>query len=189
VPDLRTPEGPGLRTHEGPGFRTAEGPGLRTAEGPGRRFYDALGHLGGVILAAMTAAVFLQVVFRFLGRVGIEGIEEVPRYLFVWLVMLGAAAAMHRGEHTRLDFFVDKFSPRGRAIVETITHAAGIALFVSMITSSVVLVPNSQLQTSPGLGVPLGYVYAAVPVGAALIVVPMAWRLGAALREAWRKPS
>lgn len=156
---------------------------------PGARFYHALGHIGGAILAAMTLAVFLQVVFRFLGRVGIEGIEEVPRYLFVWLVMIGAAAAMYRSEHTRLDFFVDKLSPRGRAMVSAITHAAGIALFLSMIKSSLVLVPNSQLQSSPGLGVPLGYVYAAVPVGAALIVIPMAWRLGAALREAWRKPS
>ena len=156
--------------------------------GPGRRFYDALGHLGGLILAAMTLAVFLQVVFRFLGRVGVEGIEEAPRYLFVWLVMLGAAAAMYRGEHTRLDFFVDKLSSRGRAIVSAITHGAGIALFLSMIKSSLVLVPNSQLQSSPGLGLPLGYVYAAVPVGAMLIVIPMAWRFGAALREAWRKP-
>ena len=156
---------------------------------PGRRFYDALGHVGGAILAAMTLAVFLQVVFRFLGRAGIEGLEEVPRYLFVWLVMLGAGAAMHRNEHTRLDFFVDKLSPRARALVSAVTHAAGIALFLSMITSSLVLVPNSQLQSSPGLGVPLGYVYAAVPVGAALIVVPMAWRLGAALRVAWQKPS
>ena len=35
------------------------------------------------------------------------------------------------------------------------------------------LVPNAQLQTSPGLGLPLGYVFAAVPVGAALIMLPM----------------
>ena len=48
----------------------------------------------------MTAAVFLQVVLRFIGWTGIDGLEEVPRYLFVWLVMLGAAAAMYRGEHT-----------------------------------------------------------------------------------------
>ena len=32
------------------------------------RAYDALGHVGGLILAVMAAAVFLQVVLRFLGR-------------------------------------------------------------------------------------------------------------------------
>ena len=52
------------------------------------------------------------------------------------------------------------------------------------------LVPNAQLQTSAGLGLPLGYVYAAVPVGAAahhpadgLAASPRS------LRDLWRKPS
>ena len=59
-----------------------------------KRAYDVLGYVGGLILAVMAGAVFLQVVLRFLGRVGIDGLEEVPRYLFVWLVMIGAAAAI-----------------------------------------------------------------------------------------------
>jgi TRAP-type C4-dicarboxylate transport system permease small subunit len=52
-----------------------------------------------------------------------------------------------------------------------------------------VLVPNAQLQTSAGLNLPLGYVYAAVPVGSALILLPMAWRFVASLRELWPRPS
>jgi len=50
-------------------------------------------------------------------------------------------------------------------------------------------VPNAQLQTSAGLGLPLGYVYAAMPVGAVLILVPMAWRFVAALRDLWQRRS
>jgi TRAP-type C4-dicarboxylate transport system permease small subunit len=52
-----------------------------------------------------------------------------------------------------------------------------------------VLVPNAQFQTSAGLGLPLGYVYAAVPVGAALLILPMAWRILVALRALWPRPS
>ncbi len=137
----------------------------------------------------MTLAVFVQVIVRFMGSAGIDGLDEVPRYLFVWLVMIGAAAAMYRGEHTLLDFFVMKLPPRGRALVAVVVHAAGIALFLSMIKTSLVLVPNAQLQISAGLELPLGYVYAAVPVGAVLIIIPMAWRLAAAVRALWQKPS
>lgn len=155
----------------------------------GARLYERLGLLAGAILAAMTLAVFVQVVFRFAGRAGFDGLDEIPRYLFVWLVMMGAAAAMYRGEHTALDFFVMKLPARGRALVTAVTHTVGIALFLSMIKTSLVLVPNAQLQISAGLGLPLGYVYAAVPVGAALIILPMAWRLGTALRELWQRPS
>ena len=58
--------------------------------------YQGLGYLGGALLAVMTAAVFLQVVLRFFGQPGIDGLDEVPRYLFVWLVMIGAAAEIGR---------------------------------------------------------------------------------------------
>ena len=64
------------------------------------------GCLGGLILAVMTLAVFVQVrAAASSGLAGIDGLDEIPRYLFVWLVMIGAAAAMHRGEHTRLEYF------------------------------------------------------------------------------------
>lgn len=155
----------------------------------GARLYHGLGLLGGLILALMTLAVFLQVVLRYAFSTGIEGLDEVPRYLFVWLVMIGAAAAMHRGEHTALDYFRNRLLPRGQAVVTALTSAAGMLLFLSLIKSSFVLVPNAQLQTSAGLGLPLGYVYLAVPVGSALILLPMAWRFVAALRVLWLKRS
>ena len=154
----------------------------------GHRLYEGLGHLGGLILAVMTAAVFGGVVLRWIGR-AVDGIDEVPRYLFVWLVMIGAAAAMYRGQHTALEYFRDRLPPRGRALAAVITYGAGMILFASFIHTSFVLVPNSQLQTSAGLGLPLGYIYAAMPVGAALILVPMAWRFVGALRDLWQKPS
>jgi TRAP-type transport system small permease protein len=154
----------------------------------GTRVYDGLGLLGGAILACMTLAVFVQVLMRFMGR-ALDGLDEVPRYLFVWLVMIGAAAAMHRGEHTLLEYFRNRLHPRTRALVGVLTNGVGMLLFASLIKSSLVLVPNAQLQTSAGLNLPLGYVYAAVPVGSALILLPMAWRFVAALRDLWQRPS
>jgi TRAP-type C4-dicarboxylate transport system permease small subunit len=155
----------------------------------GARVYDGLGHLGGLILAAITGAVFLQVVLRYVFATGVDGLDEVPRYLFVWLVMIGGAAAMHRGEHTALEYFRHRSRPRTRALLIVLTEAAGIVLFLSLIRSSFVLVPNAQLQTSAGLGLPLGYVFVAIPLGSMLFVLPMAWRLVAALRDAWPRRS
>ncbi len=152
----------------------------------GARVYDALGLLGGLLLAAMTAAVFLQVLLRYVFTYALDGLDEAPRYLFVWVVMIGAAAAMHRGEHTALHYFRDRLPPRGQALVRVLTEGVGMLLFLSLIKTSFVLVPNAQLQTSAGLGLPLGYVYAAVPVGAALILLPMAWRFTVAVGRLWR---
>ena len=49
--------------------------------------------------------------------------------------------------------------------------------------------PNAQLQTSAGLGLPLGWVYAAVPIGSALIILPMLRTIFIALRSLWPKRS
>lgn len=154
-----------------------------------KRAYDGLGYFGGLILAVMAGAVFLQVVLRFLGKTGIDGLEEVPRYLFIWLIMIGGASAMQRGQHTVLDYFVNLCGERMRAFILVLTTAAGLGLFLYLIKLSVTLIPNAQLQTSAGLGLPLGYVYAAVPVGAVLIALPMIRELVAALRRVWQKPS
>ena len=155
----------------------------------GARLYDGLGLLGGVVLAAMALAVFVQVLLRYVFTYALDGLDEVPRYLFVWLVMIGAAAAMHRGEHTALDYFQQRLAPRSRALAVIVTNGVGMLLFLSLIKTSFVLVPNSNLQSSAGLGLPLGYVYAAVPVGAVLILLPMAWRFVGAVRDLWQRPS
>ena len=151
--------------------------------------YDALGHIGGLILAIMSGAVCLQVLMRFMGLTGIDGLEEVPRYLFVWLVMIGAASAMQRGQHTVLDYFINLLGARARALVLVLTNVVSIALFLYLIKLSLVLVPNAQLQTSAGLGLPLGWVYAAIPIGSALIILPMLRTIFIALRSLWPKRS
>ncbi|MGH7185201.1 MAG: TRAP transporter small permease [Pseudomonadota bacterium] len=161
---------------------------LAPAGGMFGRFYEGLGYLAGLILAIMAGAVFLQVMLRYIGWALFDGLDEVPRYLFVWLVMIGAAAAMHRGEHTLLGYFRDRLGRRGRALAIIVSNAAGIALFAYLIKLGFTLVPNAHLQTSAGLGLPLGYVYAAVPVGAALIILPMARIVFLALRDLWPRP-
>ena len=79
--------------------------------------------------------------------------------------------------------------PRLRAIIVALSNAVGIILFLYLIKLSWVLVPNAQLQTSPGLGIPLGYVFAAIPVGAILIVLPMLRNIYVALGSLWPKRS
>jgi TRAP-type C4-dicarboxylate transport system permease small subunit len=154
-----------------------------------RLAYDGLGHVGGFILAVMTVAVFFQVVMRFLGRSPIDGIDEIPRYLFVWLVMIGGASAMYRREHTALDYFVTRLGSRGQAAVSVFVNLVGILFLAYLIKLSWVLVPNAQLQTSAGLELPLGYVFAAIPVGSALLILPMLRNLIQSVKAIWPKRS
>ncbi|MSO90531.1 MAG: TRAP transporter small permease [Acetobacteraceae bacterium] len=158
------------------------------APSAGAQLYDGLAYIGGAILAVMTLAVFAQVVLRYFGLVGIDGLEEIPRYLFVWLIMFGAAAAMWRHEHTALDYFVNLTGLRRRAAISILTNTLGIVLFGYLIWLSFTLVPNAGFQTSAGLGLTLDYVFAAVPVGSVLMILPMLRNIYCTARGLWRKP-
>jgi len=152
------------------------------------RLYDGFANVGGLILAVMTATVFLQVVLRYLGLAGIDGLEEIPRFLFVWLIMFGAAAAMWRHEHTVLDYFLNRFGPLPRALISVFTNVLGITLFAYLIWLSFTLVPNAGFQTSAGLGLTLDYVFAAIPVGSAMMIVPMLRNIYFEAKRLWPKP-
>jgi TRAP-type C4-dicarboxylate transport system permease small subunit len=165
------------------------GEGKASPPSAASRFYDALGHVAGLILALMAFAVFVQVVFRYLGFAMFDGVDEIPRFLFVWLVMIGAASAMWRHEHTILDYFIQRMPARLRSATVILTNAIAIGLFVWLIQLSWTLVPNANLQTSAGLELPLGWVFAAMPVGAALIIVPMLRNIWNELRRLWQRSS
>ena len=96
----------------GDGDGAGAGPERAPPTPRGRALYDALGHVGGADPRRHDAgACSSRWCCAISGLTGIDGLEEVPRYLFVWLVMIGAAAAMQRGEHTVLDYFVNLLRP------------------------------------------------------------------------------
>ena len=152
--------------------------------------FTLCGYIAGLILAVMAGSVFLSVVMRFLGSQALEGLDELPRFLFVWLVAFGGAAAMHLNEHTVLDYFVKKLAPGPRALVEAIVLGAMIAVFLYLLKLSFTLVPNAALQSSPALELRLDYVFMAVAVGAVLILIPLVRRFLESLAEViWPKHS
>ena len=101
----------------------------------------------------MTGAVFLQVVLRFLGPAGIDGLEEVPRYP----VRLAGDDRRRRGHAPRrahgARLFRQSARPaRPRAGASSSPTPSASLLFLYLIKLSFVLVPNAQLQTSAGPG-------------------------------------
>ena len=110
--------------------------------------------------------------------------------LFAWAVSDSGRLAvwrhLHLGDRAHAVRIIGR---RRRALAIILVNAAGIALFVYFIKLSFILVPNAHLQTSASLGLPLSYVYAAVPVGSVLIILPMARVLLFALRDLWPRHS
>jgi TRAP-type C4-dicarboxylate transport system permease small subunit len=73
-------------------------------------------------LAIMVVLVFGNVVLRYAFNTGITVSEEVSRWLFVWLVFLGAIVALKEGAHLGSDMLVSRLPVLGKKICLVLGH-------------------------------------------------------------------
>ncbi len=139
-------------------------------DGVGDGITRALEYLIAAMLVVITGLVFVNVLTRYVFLYSIIWSEEVARFTFIWLIFLGTAVAIKRKAHfhlTLLDF--PEGSP-ARMITQAIGALAVVSLSYVLLTQGATLVQSTMRQSSPNIGVPMGYAYMAVPISGALII-------------------
>lgn len=123
------------------------------------------------LLVLLTVTMCAQVFSRYVLAMPFVWADEVVGLAFTWLTFLAAAVALkHRG-HIAFTFFVDLAGANvRRALLGAV--ALGVIAFLG-----VVLVTGIQMtmlvhdQRSASLELPMSWYYAALPLGAALMLV------------------
>lgn len=136
----------------------------------------ALGHvesaLLAVLVAAITAVTFAQVFSRYVTANPIIWSEEVARYLFVWITMIGAAAAVRLRGHFGLDILRRWFTAGGvRTALGLATSLFVAAFLVILLVTGINETRQATGQFSSALPITLMLPYLALPVGAAAALV------------------
>jgi TRAP-type C4-dicarboxylate transport system permease small subunit len=122
------------------------------------------------ILAAMALMVFANVALRFTTDRSILWVEEVSRYLMIWLTFLGMGVVLRYGAHVGIDALQERFPAQAPAIRAAI-FALMLAFFAAMVWLGAGYATRTWGQTTPVLQVPIGAVYLAMPIGFALAIV------------------
>ena len=122
------------------------------------------------ILAAMAAMVFANVVLRYATDRSLLWVEETSRYLMIWLTFLGAGLVLRYGGHIGIDTLQDAL-PRHAAVIRAAIFCLLLAFFATMFWLGVRYAVLTWGQTTPVLGIPIGAVYLAMPIGFALLIV------------------
>ena len=119
------------------------------------------------MVAAITAVTFAQVFTRYVTENPLIWTEEVARYLFVWITLIGAAAAVRIHGHYGLDI-LRHYLPRLRAVLGALTMLVVAAFLILLLYTGILETRQAALQMSPALQVRMHWAYLALPVGAAL---------------------
>lgn len=134
--------------------------------------------LSAVLVASIVIVTFGQVILRYFFNAPQTWAEEVGRYLFVWITLVGASVAVARDNHIRLDALVNMLPKKAQSPIDIIRRlveigAIGILLYAGIMVTMRNL--HGSFYTLPD--VPRWLFYVSVPVGASLMMLFALWNL------------
>jgi TRAP-type C4-dicarboxylate transport system permease small subunit len=137
------------------------------------RINQFLGYLEMGALALLTTVMFVvvfgQVIFRYVLNEPSPWTEELARYLFIWIALIGAAYGVKGQSHFGFELIVRKMPPALQRFEHVFVHACmGILVFVLTFYGMKMLRVVS-FQMTPALQIPMRYVYLSLPVSGFLM--------------------
>lgn len=124
-----------------------------------------------LLFGALVVLVTWQVFTRFVLNNPSAFSEELAKYCFVWLVMFGAAFVFGENGHMRIEFIQDSMPKKIRMIAQVFIEVSIIAFSaLVLISGGLTTTKIAWTQMSAALNVPVGYLYAVMPVSGFFII-------------------
>jgi TRAP-type C4-dicarboxylate transport system permease small subunit len=156
------------------------------------RILDAIHLVLKVLLAALIAGLLVPVTMQVLSRY--TGIipryiwtEEIARFCFVWMIMIGAVCAVRDGTHFDVEVLPLGINPRVEAAKRIFVQLAIIVFGFVFIWYGWQFLEFGWFQTSEIAELPMNYIFVAWPIAGFLFAVFAAERIAneiKTLREA-----
>jgi TRAP-type C4-dicarboxylate transport system permease small subunit len=149
------------------------------------RVYDAAGYLAAFFMVGILLMVLASVVGRMAGF-NLRGSDAYAGYAMAAASFLALAHTLKRGEHIRVNLFLERFKGRLRRPLELWCHAAGTFFCAVLAFFSVRLVWQSHAFNDISQGndaTPLWIPQVAMALGALVLLLAMADELVRVIRR------
>lgn len=124
-----------------------------------------------ILLIVTVTLTFIQVVMRYIFHNSLAWSEELARYLFLYLIWIGAAYAVKREQHLRIEIILNKIPKEKLKTFENFIYfiwlGFSVFLFISSLNMTMDVFASGQL--SPAMRIPMGYAYISIPLGTGLM--------------------
>ena len=133
-----------------------------------KKFLDGYHRLLTWLMAATVAIlivpVTLQIVSRYTALIpSWIWTEELSRFLFIWMIMLGAMIAVREGTHFTVDLLPD-MAPKPTAAVQIVANLGVLAFALVFVWWGIQFVRFGWDQTSELAELPMTYIFIAWPL-------------------------
>ena len=124
-----------------------------------------------IMVPTMTGIVFVQVILRYVFLSPLSWIEELARYLLVWISCFGAAYGVGKGEHISVMFFNKMFKGYAKSALTILIHALVIIFFMVCFIEGIGLSFRQWNVVTPALQIPRTLPYLGIPISFAIMLL------------------
>ncbi len=124
-----------------------------------------------VLMATFVVIVLTAVFFRYVVNDSLTWGEQVARYLFIWMIMLGMPILYHEKANVSFDMLAAKLPAGSRRIIGVVLDVLVAAFGVYMSVQAFAYIDRTGGNILEGLGIPQWMVIVAQPVGGLLLVL------------------
>ena len=135
------------------------------------RIFDVLEWVITSFLIVIFLLTVILVILRYVFNSSIIGGNELTTFLFIYTTAIGAAVAIPRNRHIRIDYFINKLGGWPRLAMEVLVYLCIGAINAVMMIYSLDWIAKVGSDLSQSLGIPLGIVKVSVPVGCFLALL------------------
>ena len=128
-------------------------------------------YLTGVLLVAMSASTCWQVISRHVLQKSSVWTQDCSLFLFVWVVLLGSAAAAYGGKHISVTLIADILPEPLRTIVSYFAQVCVLGCSILIMTTGWTYFLQNLGTRSSGWVISLGFPTFALPLGGALMLL------------------
>ena len=140
-----------------------------------------------ILFLAFTLVGGLQVFNRFVLGLPLSWSEEFQKFGHIWMVMLAIPVAYRRSAHLGMDMLL-RLMPAGlQRAVGLLTEVLWLILALAIGRFTLVIMQVARNQDSPGLGLPMNYVYFGMVIGSTYLGFVALRRM--ATHFGWREPA
>jgi TRAP-type C4-dicarboxylate transport system permease small subunit len=118
-----------------------------------------------LIFLVFTLAGGLQVFNRFVLGLPLSWTEEFQKFGHIWMVMLAVPVAYRRGAHLGMDMLLRLLPGGVQRSVGLLTELLWLVLALAIGRYTLVIMGIARTQESPGLGLPMHWVYSGLVLG------------------------
>ncbi|MDO4719031.1 MAG: TRAP transporter small permease [Peptostreptococcaceae bacterium] len=137
------------------------------------------------IISCSVVLLFLQVIMRYVFKNSISWSEELARYLFLWMIWVGASMAAKESRHLKAEFLENLVSEKVMRIISIAALILWLAFSLWVTCSSFFLTRDiyRMNQKSSAMQMPMFIPYASVPAGCGLMSIRLIQNLLAVIKQ------